>query len=86
MKQLVLTCRNCSRTIDLLSVPKGFEISSESITVTFHCPFCDKKYRIKGGDEKWLEILGDIAKEFFGFDLIKLRNMWSRLLKKGDEK
>lgn len=79
MKQLVLTCRTCSKKIDLFSVQKGFVISVDSVTVTFHCPFCDKSYRIKDCDEKWLKALGDRAKEFFGFDLIKLRNMWKSM-------
>ncbi|MEM1562998.1 MAG: hypothetical protein QXV75_08465 [Candidatus Bathyarchaeia archaeon] len=79
MKQLVLTCRTCSKKIDLFSVPKGFAISIDSITVTFHCPNCDKRYKIKDCDEKWLKALGDRAKEFFGFDLIKLRNMWKNI-------
>ncbi len=79
MKQLVLTCKKCSTEIDLFKVSKGVEISSESIAVSFHCPFCDKRYRIEDSDEKWLEILRDRAKEFFGFDLVKLRNIWSNI-------
>ena len=79
MKQLVLTCKKCSKTINLFSVPKGFEISFESIAVSFHCPFCDKRYRIEDSDTKWLETLKDRAKEFFGIDLLKLRNIWSNI-------
>ncbi|MEM2030280.1 MAG: hypothetical protein QXV35_02950 [Archaeoglobaceae archaeon] len=66
-------------------MPKGFEISFESIAVSFHCPFCDKRYRIEDSNEKWLEILRDRAKEFFGFDLIKLKDMWSNMYVKNQK-
>ncbi|MEM5868011.1 MAG: hypothetical protein QXG39_08860 [Candidatus Aenigmatarchaeota archaeon] len=79
MKELSLTCRKCMTRINLFEVLKGFEISYGSIAVLFHCPVCDKRYRIEAEDKKWLEALGDRAKEFFGFDLIKLRNIWKNM-------
>lgn len=75
MKEPFLTCRKCMTKIDLFEVLKGFEISHKSIAVLFHCPACDKRYRIEAEDEKWLEMLSDRAKEFFGIDLIKVRSM-----------